>query len=391
MNETDIVITGVGCISPLGVSLEEMSSALREGRTGIGEIASFDASAYPCRLGAEVLDLELSDFIESSKTYIDRTSAFVLAACASSLKEAHWLGDESVGLMLGTAWGCMDSLELFAEKLVKGNPKFVSPLPFTHSYANAPNSLASLEFKLRGFNACLTCGHISGLAAIEYACRRITLGREKRLLAGGAEALSESIFQAYCLRGQLSAGDEPRPYDPGSKGMVLGEGAAVLALEEPDLAREWRDPVLARVCGYASCQGENVAEGLARSMRGAMEDAGIGPGGVDVVLGAACGLPELDAAEVEALRSVFSGEGPLVTSVKPSVGEGMGAGGPMSMAAALCCLDAHFVPSILADEPPPIEGVSIVAGEPPEMPVRTVLVNAADPGGACVSLVLGSA
>ena len=416
----EVVITGVGCVTPLGLSLEALSTALREGRNGFGEVAGFDASAYPCRLGAEVLDLELGDFIESSKTYIDRTSAFALAACASALKDAHWLGDESVGLVLGTAWGCMDSLGLFAQKLVEGKPKFVPPLPFTHSYANAPNSLASIEFKLRGFNACLTCGHTAGLAAVEYACRRVALGKEQRLLAGGAEGLSEAIFHAYCLRGELNAADAPLPYDPASKGMLLGEGAAIVAIEEAESARQWGAPVLARVLGWAACQGQPdcglriadcglksaignrqsemlpaVADGLARSMREALERGGVRPGDVDAIIGIGCGLPALDAAELDAARAVFgdcrfrvSDSGPksaignrqsaicpVLTSVKGLLGEAMGAGGPLSLAAALACLEDHFLPG----------------AEPLGRPPRTLLVNAADPNGACVSLVVGSA
>jgi 3-oxoacyl-[acyl-carrier-protein] synthase II len=390
MSANEVVITGVGCISALGTSPEELSAALREGRSGIGEISSFDPSAYPCRHGAEVLDLELSDFIESSKTYLDRTSAFVLAACASALRDAHWVGDEGVGLILGTAWGCMDSLELFAQKLVEGKPKFVPPLPFTHSYANAPNSLAAIEFKLRGFNACMTCGHISGLAAVEYACRRVALGKEKRLLAGGSEALSEPVFHAYSLRGFLNPGDEPRPYDPQSKGMVLGEGSAVLAIEDADYAREWRDPVLARVAGWASCRGESVADGLTRSMEGALSHGGVKPDEVDIILGAACGLPPTDAAEVEAIRAVFGAARPAATSVKAWLGESLGAGGPMSLAVALACLEDHFIPVAVADSPPLLDGIRLIAGDPPHLVPRTLLVNAADPSGACVSVIVGT-
>lgn len=372
MVSSEVVITGAGCITPLGLSLEALGAALREGRSGIGEIASFDSSAYPCHHAAEVLDMELGDFIESSKTYIDRTSAYALAACASALKDAHWLGDEGVGLILGTAWGCMDSLELFAQKLFEGKPKFVSPLPFTHSYANAPNSLASIEFKLRGFNACLTCGHTSGLAAVEYACRRIALGKDKRLLAGGAEGLSASIFQAYCLAGKLNPGADPRPYDPTSAGMLLGEGAAVFALEEAESARQWNTPVLAHVAGWASCQGESVGEGLARSMREALERGGIEPGDVEAVFGIGCGLPALDKAEIEAVRAVFGEGQPALVSVKGMLGEAMGAGGALSLAAAIACLEGHFLP----------------ANEPLQRPLRTLLINAADLSGSCVSLAL---
>ncbi len=216
---------------------------------------------------------------------------------------------------------------------------------------------------------------MAGLAAVEYACRRVALGREKRLLAGGAESLSEPIFHAYCLRGGLNSGREPRPYDPASGGMLLGEGAAVVAVEEAESARQWNTPVLARAVGWASCRGESVADGLARSMRQAMARGGVTPADVDAIIGSGCGLPVLDAAETEAVRVVFGDAPPSLVSVKGLLGEAMGAGGAMSLAAALACLEGHFLPG----------------GEPLQMPLRTLLVNSADPGGACVSLVLASA
>jgi len=388
MAEAEVVISGAGCISPIGLSLEELSNSLRDGESGIAEVASFDPGPLPFRHGAEVLDLELSDFLESKKTYIDRTSAFVLAACATALRGAHWVGDESVGLVLGTAWGCMDSLEFFAEKVIGGNPKFAPPLPFTHSYANAPNSLAAIEFKLRGFNACLTCGQTSGLAAVEYACRRIALGKEKRLLAGGTEALSRSLFEAYALRGMLDQAGDPRPYDPSSGGMVLGEGAAVFALQDADSARQWDDPELAFLAGYASCREEDPAKSLARAISQALAMAGLAPGAVDIVVGAGNGHPRCDAAEVEAVRRVFGEAQPTLTSVKAWVGEPVGAGGPLGLAAALCCLEDRFIPAASAAEAPRIEGVNVLAGEVAQADVRRVVVNAADPGGAAVSLVV---
>ena len=108
MSRREVAITGIGCISPLGFCPGELSSTLADGHSAIGEIDGFDAGAYSCRFGAEVPGFELADFIESKKTYIDRTSAFALAACSSALREAHWQGDEGVGLVLGTAWGSFD-------------------------------------------------------------------------------------------------------------------------------------------------------------------------------------------------------------------------------------------------------------------------------------------
>ena len=311
------------------------------------------------------------------------------AEIRKALRDAHWHEDGEIGLVLGTAWGCMDSLELFAEKLVGGNPKFVSPLPFTHSYANAPNSLAAIEFKLRGFSACFTCGHVSGMAAVECACQRVELGKDARVLAGGSESLSEPVFHGYDLRGLLHAGGDPRPYDAGSDGMILGEGAAVFAIESAEAARERHATVFARMLGHASTAGRGLADALGRAMAAALERGGVAPADVDLVVGAGCGLPELDGAELEAIRAVFGDARPMLTSVKRLLGEGMGAGGPMSLCAAvIACLEDRAVPPVVLDETPSPEGVDLVSGEGRPADVRTVLVNAADPGGSCISLLI---
>jgi 3-oxoacyl-(acyl-carrier-protein) synthase len=283
----------------------------------------------------------------------------------------------------------MDSLELFAEKLVGGNPKFVSPLPFTHSYANAPNSLVAIEFKLRGFNACFTCGHASGMTAIECACQRIELGKDRRLLAGGSESLSEPVFHGYDLRGLLHGGGDPRPYDASSDGMVLGEGAAIFAIEDAEAAAERHATIFARVRGHASAAGPSLADALARAMQGAVAEAEMAPGDVDLIVGVGCGLPEVDSAELQAIRRLFGDARPMLTSVRRMMGEGMGVGGPMSLAAAvIACLEDRAVPPVLLDDTPSPEGVDLVAGESRPADVCRVLVNAADPGGCCVSLLL---
>jgi 3-oxoacyl-[acyl-carrier-protein] synthase II len=381
MSERGVVITGAGCISPLGVHLEDLTDALAAGRSGVGEMAGFDASAFPCHHGAEVLDLDLDEFLESSKTYIDRTSAFALAACSDALRQAEWSGDDSAGLVLGTAWGCLDSLELFAGRFATGKRKLVPPLPFTHSYANAPNSLAAIEFGLRGFNACLTCGHAAGAAAIEYAARRIRLGKDARLLAGGSEALSECIFHAYCLREWLSPSGAARPYEASADGMILGECAGVFALEDPAAATERGARPLARLLGAAAANGADPEQGLRRSMRAALAEAERQPEAVDLIVGVGCGLPQLDAAEQRTVAELFGSGAPPLATVKALAGEAMGAGGPLSLAAALCALEGVPLPVGIASEPPLSK-----RGTP-----KTVLVNAADPSGAAVSLLITAA
>jgi 3-oxoacyl-(acyl-carrier-protein) synthase len=172
MNDRAAAITGIGVISSLGIGFDELRESLAAGESGIGEISNFDASSLPVQLAGEVTGFELADHISSLKTYIDRTSAFGLAASAMALAQADWLENvppEDVGLCFGTAWGCEDSIQLYAGKLTTSDPKFAPPLVFTHGYANAPNSLISIEFKLHGHNVCFSGGACSGASALDSA------------------------------------------------------------------------------------------------------------------------------------------------------------------------------------------------------------------------------
>ena len=157
MSPRPAAITGVGVITPIGTGCDELTEALAEGRSGIEEITNFDAEALPVKYAAEARNFDLTNHITSIKTYLDRTSAFALAVAAMALGESEWIGNmpgAEIGLCLGSAWGCQDSIELYTRKIVESDPKFAPPLVFTHSYANAPNSLVSIEFGLRGHNTC---------------------------------------------------------------------------------------------------------------------------------------------------------------------------------------------------------------------------------------------
>jgi len=169
-------------VSPIGVGQEEFAGALLADHRGIAWSDRFNHEV------GEVRGFDLSQYLSTVKTYIDRTSALALAAMSL-------LPTRKVALSLGTQWGCMESLETFAGKVLSGNPKFAPPLVFTHSYANAPNSLIAIEFGSREFNICLSCGSTSGLVALIYAAQQLELGRCELIAAGGVDSLSRPIFE----------------------------------------------------------------------------------------------------------------------------------------------------------------------------------------------------
>lgn len=203
-----VVITGVGPVSAIGVGRDEFAAALAAGESGvIGDPPA-----------ARIEDFRIEDYLASQKTYLDRCSEFTLAACALALGDAglavpnepHWRG----GLSLGTAWGCLDTLQRFTATLLEKGARLANPLLFSHAYANTPASLAAIEFNLAGHHAVFTDGRVSGSMAVIAAAEALQAGRADLVLAGGADALSEPSLA-------LRSDDAAPP----------GEGAGVVVLE----------------------------------------------------------------------------------------------------------------------------------------------------------------
>lgn len=389
------LITGLGVIAPIGTGKEPFAEGLCEGRSAVGEILSFDSSGYAIQAAAEVQEFELSDHIESSKNYVDRASAFALAACNMALVDAGWRDsgqEDGIGLSLGTAWGCWDTMELFGDKLIHGKPQAVPPFLFGHCYANTPGSLTSIEYGLRGFNACFTCGMASGLNAIGYARDAIELGRSKRILAGGLDVLSEALVKGLSDSGRCAAGPDAvaAPFDRSRGGMVLGEGAAVLALEEADAARARGAQIYGEVLGYGTTGDTDTRTGVQRAMEAALDEAGVSTGDLGLIVAHANSSVDDDRVEAEAIAALLGEHASSVpvTSIKGMVGEPMAAGGPMSVVATLLALKSGTMPRTIGLADPEVPGLSYVTDSREAAQGRVVLVNSLDPGGSCISLAM---
>ncbi|MBI2192576.1 MAG: hypothetical protein HYU36_11390 [Planctomycetes bacterium] len=383
-------ITGVGVVSPVGTGAEAFARSLWEGLGASGPLTLFPDAGTA--MVSEVKDFRLEEHIETVKAYIDRASALALAACAMARRDAGWKpGPEQEaegGLALGTSWGCMTSMGIYAEKYVQAGPRLVPPLVFTHAYANAPNSLASIEYSLRGFNACFSGGHACGLQAVSYGADQIRLGRCRFLLAGGADALSPFVLQGYRHQGRLA--DASRPFDASSTGFLLGEGAAVLALEPATTAAPGVRAVLA---GSGLARSHDPSEACLEAMRCALAEAGIGPSELGLIFASANGERAQDQAEADALNRLLSLKGPPtrppVYALKALMGETMGAGGPLSLAAAVLILTHGRLPASapgflarwLASEPP----------GPASRPFpRSILINSLSADGVACSVVIAN-
>ncbi len=227
--ERRVVITGLGPISAVGIGREEFWAGLAEGRDGrrTPELLAHAAAGFP--LLAECLDFAVQDYVSSEKTYLDRCSAFVLAACRLALDDAGLQASSvapgRLGLSLCTAFGCLESMHTITARVQARGVRLASPMIFTHSFANSPASLAAIEYGLAGPTPTWSGEEASPALALQYAFDLVRWGRAEVMLAGGAEALSPALLAALRAGGEVA------------QGLVPGEGACLLVLESEAGAR----------------------------------------------------------------------------------------------------------------------------------------------------------
>ena len=396
------VLTGLGPVSAIGIGLEAFLAALADARTGIRDGAASGGGPT-----APIVDFRPDEYLPSQKTYLDRASALAFAAYRLATEDAGLelqLEDPArVGLCLGTADGCLGSMDLFFRDYVDKGPRAVRPFLFPHVYSNTTISLLAIEYGIRGVHVSFASGYTAGSAAIAYALDAVRAGRADVVLAGGFDALTEIALrglEAGGLRVPTGGdGQACRPLDTRACGMAPGEGASIVVIEELEHARRREAHIYAELAGaglgaaHAGCDGSQPdAAAVARVMRTALADAGLEPGEIDFVSAAANGVAPLDAAEIAALSAVFgaSGAGPVVGSIKGAVGETRGAAGGLQAIAAAHALDgADLVPPTVGLERIPSSlNLPVAGNRAVTRPARAALINAIDPGGAAVSVVL---
>jgi len=345
-----VVITGVGPVSAIGTGRDAFSAAIVAGKSGIIVEKDLPSPNPPgSHRYAPVKDLRVEEYLESPKAYLDRSSQFAFAATALALEDASLDPTPDMGIVLGTAFGSLETMTVFFDGFLEKGPRFAKPFLFPHAYANTAISLLAIEYGLKGFHLSLASGFISGAAAVAEGFEQVRNGRSAVVLAGGYEALSPALLHGLRLAGWT--GDVAGVDDPGH--LAPGEGAAVLVLEDREHALARKARVLGEITGVG------LSGDIADALRAAMGTSSTPP----VVCAAADGLPEVDKPEDLALHSCFGKAAPAVVRAhKRLFGETFGAGGALEVAAAISLLGAQKATS--------------------------ALVNSVDPGGSAVCLFL---
>lgn len=395
-------VTGLGVVSVFGTTLDAFRDALVDGRSGIVAVKNFDTSGCRSTIAAEIDQFDPSLFVPAMKMRrMDRTAVYTVAATKLALQDAGVTippeGDDDRGVMLGTWTAGGGSTQVFLDALFKQGPSGAPALLFDSTVANSAASIAALEHRLRGPNMTVSHKEASGLAAIVTAVDLLRERRAAALVTGGADAIFETFYKAHerfaVMSPQRSASARTAPFDACRDGFVLGEGAVGLWVERADVSADRRGhgEILGVAAGSATVPlnaWPDRPEPLVRTMRLAIEDAGLTPEAVDVVYASANATRQLDAVETAALTTLFAGTRTIVTSIKGAIGES-GVSGGAACAAALLCGRAGRVPPIAnLAEPDPAAASLRLARTSTAAPGPIALVNSIASGGALFSVVL---
>jgi 3-oxoacyl-[acyl-carrier-protein] synthase II len=308
-----------------------------------------------------------------------------------------------VGLVLGTMFCSVHTISEFDRRALEAGPAYASPMDFSNTVINAAAGQTAIVHNLRGVNTTISTGVTSGLEAISYASDLIRSGRVRALLAGGAEELCFESFFGFDRAGLLcqsdsSAGDFPIPFDTRRNGSALGEGAALLMLEDASLARERGARVLGEVTGHGSSydcsrgrDDEDSVEAIASAIRHALSDAFLLPHEIDCLSASANGSEVGDRHEAEGVFAGLNGQTNKlpVTAIKSMLGETLGASGPIQAVALLETMRDGMLPGIPqlkeVDDDFPLK---LARPESREEDVINGLINSIGFDGHCGSLIL---
>ena len=386
-----VAITGIGAITPLGLSFPSSWDALIAGKSAIAPITRFNASGLRWKQAAELLDFDPLKYVTHKDVLrFDPFAIYALIAAREALQDSHLHEDSlaSAGIVMGSGRGGISTLEQAAHS----RPTAYTMAGTTVSMAA---SFAAGRLGLKGHIAGVSCACASGTAAIGTALDLIRSGRLKAVAAGGAEApLTPLCQRGYGQAGALSKSGKVNPFGPERDGFVLGEGAAVLVLEDMDSARARGANIYAELAGYGNSGDEGHptkpdAQGEARAMRAALDDSCLAPSGVDLIMAHATSTPLGDAAEAEAIRAVFGNnnkDAPLLCALKAATGHMLAASGAFEAAAAAYALHRGVIPPT-ANAGRTEFGLTLHS-EPREAEIMAALSNSFGFGGVNTTLTL---
>jgi 3-oxoacyl-[acyl-carrier-protein] synthase II len=408
VNNRRVVITGLGIVSAIGIGKDAYWESLRNGKSGIRKITSFDASSYPCQVAAEVTEFDPTDFMPAQQARrIDRFAQLGVAAARLGIADAglklEGESEGAVGIILGTSVGTLcyaeQQIALFYEKGIKR----INPFFATSVIPSSATTQIMLDLKVKGPSQTITTACASGTCAVGEAFHAIKRGSVDIVIAGGAEApitplVLSTLGSLDMLAGERGCPEKSyRPFSRDPQGFVLGEGSGILVLEELQHARRRDAKIYAEVAGFGMSSDafhvmafDPMLEQPVSAIKAALEEAKVNPAALDYVNPHGIALPDHDRCEVSILKMAL-GEAAVkipVSATKPMTGHALGAGGALELIACCLMMENRFLhPTINLSFPDPKCDLDFIPNEGRSQKVNAMLSLSFGFGGynaACV-------
>jgi 3-oxoacyl-[acyl-carrier-protein] synthase II len=403
-----VVVTGIGMISPLGVGNEPTWQGLVEGRSGIGPITKFDATAYAARIAGEVKGFDPENWIDKkevkkSDTFIHYAIVAAQMAVDDAKLDTKALDSDRLGVIIGSGIGGLPLIEQMHQKLTEKGPSRISPFFIPGLIVNLATGQISIRFNARGPSSAPATACATGAHAVGDAFKIIQRDDADVMFAGGSEAVVTPLAVGgfAAMRALSTRNEEPerasRPWDKERDGFVMGEGAGVLILEEREHALRRGATIYCELTGYGMTSDayhitspSEDGDGMSRVMKRALKDANVEPTDVQYINAHGTSTPVGDRIETKAIKNVF-GEYAYkvaISSTKSMTGHLLGAAGGLESAIAAMVVKTGIIPpTINYENPDPECDLDYVPNKARQADVTNVVSNSFGFGGTNATLV----
>lgn len=413
MNGRRVVVTGLGTVTALGHSVDEFWRNIVDGKSGVSRVERIDVSDISTKVAAEVKGFDITDHMSKREARrLDRSAQFFWVATKQALQDAEISYTEDdpaahrAGVLAGTGIGGVETMEEQINILADRGPSRISPYGIAKIISNMAGGVVSIDFHLYGPNSTIVTACAASANAIGDAAALIARGAADVMVAGGGEAsVTRFGLSGFAsARAMSTRNDDPegasRPFDLNRDGFVMGEGAAVLILEDLEHATTRGAAIYAEVLGYGmSADGYHITlprpggEGAARSMDLALVDAGLAPGELGYINAHGTSTPANDKTETEAIKTVFGDAAYKipVSSSKSMTGHLLGAAGAIESIVCLMAMrDGVIPPTINYETSDPECDLDYVPNVARQVQITSAMTNSFGFGGHNVSLVFGA-
>ena len=407
MEPRRVVVTGLGALTPLGNTVEEYWSALKEGRSGVGPITRFDATGYPTRIAAEVRGFDPLKYVDKKEArrldpYLQYAMACAVMAVEDAGLDTGKVDGDRFGVVIGSGIGGITTLLETHKTLLEKGPDRVSPFFIPMMIVNMASGLVSMRFGAKGPNSSVVTACATGNHTIGDAFKILQRGDADVMIAGGAEAIIVPLTIAgFCsMKAMSTRNDEParasRPFDANRDGFVCGEGGGILVLEALEHAVRRDARIYAEIVGYGMTGDAHhmtapdpAGDGAARAMAAALRDARLPPAAVGYINAHGTSTPYNDKFETLAIKRVFGEHARrlAVSSTKSMTGHLLGAAGGIEAIATVLALHHGLLPpTINYETPDPDCDLDYVPNQARKQDVEVALSNAFGFGGTNAAL-----